>query len=145
MVVIGLFLNVAVVALLCWALVSLAIHALPVFVGFLVFFAIQTAGQGAFLAAVGAVMTGGAVWGVGRTAMFSARSSGLRLLVAAMFALPAALAGYHLLHGLAAIRPASDTWRTVIGLIGALAIGATALARLVTDPAKTLHVDGPMR
>jgi hypothetical protein len=145
MVVIGFCLNVALVAFLCWALFRLAIHALPAFVGFLVFFAIKAAGQGALLAAVGAVMTGGAVWGVGRTALLSARSSGLRLLVAATFALPAALAAYHLLHGLAAIGPASDTWRTVIGLIGALAIGATALARLVMNPAKTMHVDGPMR
>jgi hypothetical protein len=145
MVVIGLFLNFVVLAFLCWALFRLAIHALPVFVGFLVFFAIQAADQGPLLAAVGGVMTAGAVWGVGRNALLYVRSSWLRLLVAATFALPAALAAYHLFYGLAAIGPASDTWRTGIGLIGALTIGATALARLVTDPAKTMHVDGPMR
>jgi hypothetical protein len=72
---IGLFLNVAVLSLLCWALFSLAIYALPAFVGVSAFFALHAAGQGEIFAAIGGVLAGGATWGLGKAAFALTRSA----------------------------------------------------------------------
>jgi hypothetical protein len=127
MFIIGLFLNFAVVACLCWVLFNLAIYALPAFIGVSLFFAIQAAVQDEIYAVIGGVLAGGATWGPGKTAFAAIRSTLLRLLIASAFAAPAALAGYHLLYGFSAMRSQSAVWRQVIG--------ATAFARLTTDPA----------
>jgi hypothetical protein len=137
----GLFLNVAVLALLCWALFSLAIYALPAFLGVSAFFALHAAGQGEIFAAIGGVLAGGLAWGVGKAAVALTRSATLRLLIAVAFAAPAAIAGYHLLYGFSALGSLTDVWRLVIGVIGAVAIGATAFARLVSDPAGAIQAD----
>jgi hypothetical protein len=141
MFIIGLFLNIAVLALLCWALFSLAIYALPAFLGVSVFFALHAAGQGEAFASIGGVLASGATWGVGKTAFALTRSATMRLLIAVVFAAPAAIAGYHLLYGLSALGSPPDVWRQVIGVIGAVAIGATAFARLVSDPAGAIQAD----
>jgi hypothetical protein len=141
MFIIGLFLNVAVLALLCWALFSLAIYALPAFLGVSAFFALHAAGQGEIFAAIGGVLAGGLAWGVGKAAVALTRSATLRLLIAIAFAAPAAIAGYHLLYGFSALGSPTDVWRQVIGVIGAVAIGATAFARLVSDPAGAMSAD----
>lgn len=139
MIIIGLFLNVAALGLLCWALYSLAIYALPAFLGVSAFFAIGATGQGEFIAILGGLLAGGAAWGAGRTAFALIRSTPLRLLIGVAFATPAAIAGYHLFHGFSAIGSSSDGLRQIVGLFGAVAIGATALARLASDPAAAMQ------
>ena len=140
MVIIGLFLNVAALSLLCWALYSLAIYALPVFLGVSAFFAIEATGQGELIAILGGLLAGGAAWGVGRTAFALIRSVLLRLLIGAAFAAPAAMAGYHLFYGFSAIGSPSDGLRQIVGVLGAVAIGATAIAQLASDTAGAMSV-----
>jgi hypothetical protein len=113
MVIIGLFLNVAALGLLCWALYSLAIHALPVFLGVRAFFAIEAAGQGEFIAILGGLLTSGTAWGVGRTAFALIRSVPLRLLIGIAFGAPAAFCWvspilWVLRHRIAVGRSAAD-------------------------------------
>jgi hypothetical protein len=55
----------------------------------------------------------------------------LRAVVAALFALPATLAGYHLALAMAQIGVASRVWRDGFACLGAVFIGKTAWTRLV--------------
>ena len=145
MIFIGLFLNIFALGFLCLALYSLAIYALPAFLCVSAFFAIEATGQGEFIAILGGLLAGGAVWGVGRTAFAVIRSAPLRLLIGIAFAAPAAIAGYHLFYGFSAIGSPSEGLRQIIGLVGAVAICATALARLASDPAATMQASGAGR
>src|SRR5258705_8268802 len=54
----------------------------------------------------------------------------IRLIVALLFAVPAACAGYSMTFGLAQVGIASEWWRQVFALVGAVVVGCTAWARL---------------
>ena len=58
----------------------------------------------------------------------------LRIAVALMFAVPAALAGYYATYGLSGLTITSVPWRQVFAVIGAVVIGVTAWARLAASP-----------
>jgi hypothetical protein len=75
------------------------------------------------------VVAGGATLGVCQLIFGSARSPILRTLVALLYS-PPAYAGYHVVFGLASYGVPSDMWRQVFAVVGALAIGVTAIARL---------------
>jgi hypothetical protein len=82
-------------------------------------------------------MVAGAVTLVaGQFAFAHSRSTILRTMIAAAFALPAAVAGYHLALGLSAMGMPSDTWRHLFAIIGAVVVGSTAWARLVAQPSE---------
>jgi hypothetical protein len=72
----------------------------------------------------------------GQFAFARSRSTILRTMIAAAFALPAAAAGYHLVLGLSAMGVPSDIWRHVFAMIGAAVVGSTAWARLVAQPSE---------
>lgn len=57
----------------------------------------------------------------------------LRLAVAFVFAAPAAVAGYALVHGITAEAVPSEVWRTIFCLIGGGVTGSSALMRLVAN------------
>jgi len=59
----------------------------------------------------------------------------LRLAVALVFAAPAAVAGYALVHGITREAVPSEVWRTIFCLIGGGVTGASALMRLVATAA----------
>ena len=48
----------------------------------------------------------------------------------ALYAIPAGIAGFHPLKGLAEIGGAGETWTLMLGSIGAIVIGATAWVRV---------------
>lgn len=58
------------------------------------------------------------------------RTPVLRIIVALVFATPAVVAGYALVHGLTAEIVPSPVWRQIFSTIGAITIGVSALARL---------------
>lgn len=58
------------------------------------------------------------------------RSPGLRLAIALLFAVPAAIAGFALVHSIAREAVPSEVWRKIFSLIGGALVGASALARL---------------
>jgi len=57
----------------------------------------------------------------------------LRLAVAVVFAAPAAVAGYTLVHGVTREAVPSQIWRQIFCIAGAIFVGCSALARLA-DP-----------
>jgi hypothetical protein len=58
------------------------------------------------------------------------RSSILRLILAMIFAAPAALAGYTLVHGVTYEAIPSAIWRQIFCIIGGALVGLSALMRL---------------
>lgn len=57
----------------------------------------------------------------------------LRLAVALAFAVPAAVAGYAMVHGITREAVPSEVWRTIFCLIGGGVTGLSALMRFVGD------------
>lgn len=136
MLIVGILLNVVGLGVICWALFTLAVHALPFFVGMIAgLYAYQNGSP------FGAIVVGFAASGftlvVGQYAFSVARSPIVRLVIGLLFALPAARVGYDVTLGLAHIGVPSGWWREVFGIFGAIAVGCTAWARvsMQTDPA----------
>jgi hypothetical protein len=137
MIVIGLILAVFAIAFFCWLLFTLAAYALPLFVA-------VTAGIAAFHHQAGlvgsillALLAGGVTLGVGQIAFALVHSMLLRSVIALVFAVPAAVAGYSAAFGLAHIGIVSHAWCVVLGVIGALFTGGTALVRLAAAHPET--------
>src|SRR5262249_48995154 len=84
---------------------------------------------------IGAVLiatAGGALTLVlGQVALAVTRSSALRIAIATAFAVPAAVAGYHVVFAVSQIGVSSLTWREVFACLGAVRIGLTSWTRLM--------------
>ncbi|MDD2676584.1 MAG: hypothetical protein PHP75_03840 [Methylacidiphilaceae bacterium] len=59
----------------------------------------------------------------------------LRLAVALIFAIPAAIAGYALIHGIIRDAVPSEIWRQIFCVIGGLIVGVSALMKLAAPVA----------
>ncbi len=94
MIIIGILLNIVGLGVVCWALFTLAIYALPFFVGMTAGIYTYQTGIGPF----GAIVVGFVAGGFdirARAVRFSvARSPIVRLVIGLLFAVPAACAGY---------------------------------------------------
>ena len=121
---------IAGVGVFCWLLYNAAIYALPLFVGLSIGFHAEQAGAGTLGALVLGVGTAALVVVVARVIFTLARSPILRIVFASIFALPAALAGYFTTSTLFGLASASDGWRQLFAILGAMAVGATAWRRL---------------
>ncbi len=130
MIFIGILTSIAAIGALCWLLFTLAVFALPVFAG-------ATAGAWAYQ--TGAGWTGGIIaglvaaaltLGMGHFMLAFVRPLWLRLAIAVAFVAPAALAGYHAIHGIVKHTMPSDTWQIVFSIVGAIAAGITAFLRV---------------
>ena len=134
--IIAIMLSVAGLGFLCWLAFNLAVYAAPFYAGVAAgLFAYHT-GAGPIGGAAIAMAAGAATLVAGQFAFAHSRSTILRTMIAAAFALPAAIAGYHLVLGLSAIGMPSDTWQHVFAIIGAAVVGSTAWARLVAQPSE---------
>jgi uncharacterized protein (DUF736 family) len=80
------------------------------------------------------VIAGAATLVLGQFIFATVRSPLPRAPMTTAFALPAAVAGYHLALGLSAIGMTSDPWRHVFAVIGAIVVGSTAWARFTAHP-----------
>jgi hypothetical protein len=133
---IAIMLSVAGLGFLCWLAFNLAVYALPFFAAVAGgLFAYHT-GAGPIGGAAIAMAAGATTLIAGQFAFARSRSTILRTMIAAAFALPAAVAGYHLVLGISTIGMPSDTWRHVFAMIGAAVVGSTAWARLVAPPSE---------
>jgi len=111
-------------------LFTLAVYAVPFFVGLTVgMWAFETGAgvMGALLVRIGA---GVAALFAAQLLFASVRSLVLRAVLALLFAVPAAIAGYHAVFGIAAILVPSEAWRHVFAAIGGLIVGASAAVQL---------------
>ena len=136
MIITGILLNIVGLGVLCWALFRLAIHALPFFVGLTAGIYSFQAGMGPFGAIVIGFIVACCTLLVGRYAFSVARAPIVRLLIGLLFAVPAARAGYDVSLALSHIGIPSEWWRESFAMLGALAVGSTAWARvsMQTDP-----------
>ena len=142
MVIIGVLLNVIGLGAFCSALFALAIHALPFFVGMTVGIYSYQAGAGPLGAIVVGFVLGGVTLVLGRYAISVARSPIVRLAIGLLFAVPAGYAGYDVTLALAHFGIPQEWWRESFAMLGAIAVGCTAWARvsILTEPALSPRV-----
>lgn len=130
MLILGILASIAAIGFLCWLLFTLAVFALPLFAG--VSIGTWAYGTGAgwpgaiLIGLVGAALT----LGIGQFLLIVVRPLWIRLLVAAAFVLPAAIAGFHATHGIVKHTMPSETWQIIFSGFGAVAVGITAFLRV---------------
>lgn len=134
-----MFMSVALIALLCVLAYTLAIYALPFMLGLTAAqFAYQT-GSGLIGAGLVGLFSAGVAFGVLAVLFETIRTPALRLVVALIFAAPAAVAGYALVYGITREAVPSEIWRQIFCIVGGGFVGVAALARLaagVGQPAR---------
>lgn len=130
MIVLGILGSFAVIGLLCWLLFTLAVFALPFFVGLDVGIWTHQTGTGIFGAFLIGAFAAGATFGIGQILLAVLRPTWLRLLVALAFAAPAALAGFYATRGILMHTMPSETWQFVFSIVGAVGVGITAFVRM---------------
>jgi len=130
MIFIGILLSIAAIGFFCWLLFTLAVFALPFFAG-------VTAGTWAYTGAgwLGAIIVGalaaGLTFGIGQLLLVFVRPLWARIAIALAFVAPAAIAGYHATHGIVKHTMPSEGWQLIFSVVGAIAVGVTALMRMV--------------
>lgn len=127
----GIVLSLIGIALFAWAMLRLAVYALPVGLGFMAFL---WAAGGELGPAVGIVLglaVGVAALLVGRLLIASRMPALLRAGVAILFALPAGIAGHSVVSTLMRLGGAGPNAATVVAVIGGIVIAGAALASLV--------------
>jgi hypothetical protein len=141
MIILGIFLCIAAIGILCWLLFTLAIFALPLFVG-------VSAGTWAFNTGAGwlgailvASLAAGLTLGVGQILLGVFSPMWAKLAIALVFVAPAMVAGYHATHGIAKHMIPSEIWQIVFSVIGATAVGATAYLRVAGMAARPIRRD----
>jgi len=130
MIVIGIILSFISLGFLCWLLFALAVQALPVFVGITVGMAAYHGGSGEIGAILVALIAGALTLAAGQIAVAASRSPLIRTTIALLFAMPAAMAGYHAALGLAKLGVPAELWQRAFALLGAIGVGATAWVHL---------------
>jgi len=130
-----MLISAVLIAGLCVLAYTLAVYALPFMLGITAAqFAYHTgagfigAGLVGFVAAV-------AAFGVLALLFDTLRSPILRLIVALVFAAPAAVAGYALVHGITKESVPSEIWRQIFCIIGGAFVFVSALMRLAMPAA----------
>jgi hypothetical protein len=130
MLIIGLALGMFGIGLFCWLIFTLAVYAVPFFVGLTAGSAAFHGGAGVLGALFVGIVAGALTLAIGQIAFVDTRPPILRAAIAGAFAVPAAVAGYHTVLGLSQIGVPSLIWCEVFAWIGAIFIGGTARARI---------------
>jgi hypothetical protein len=122
--------SVVLVGILCVVAYTLATYALPFIFGLAAARLAFDTGSGLIGASLVGLMTGAATFGLSALLFATLRSSILRLIVALVFAAPAAIAGYMLVHGVTREAVPSEIWRQIFCVIGGAFAGVSALMQL---------------
>ena len=130
MTIIGIILSFVGFLYLCWLLFALAAHALPFFAGVTVGLATYQSGSGPIIGIVVGATAGAITLMAGQIAFNTFCSFAIRAAVTLLFALPAAVAGYHAAYGIASVVVPTDGWRQAMAIAGAMIVAAAASARL---------------
>lgn len=133
MIILGLILSVFAIGFFCWLLFTLAVYALPCFVGMTAAFAAYHHSYSALESGVIGILACALTLAAGQLLFAWVRVPILRAGIALLFAAPAAVAGYHATLGIAYIAMPHDTLSTVTAFIGAALVGATAWARMAIN------------
>lgn len=121
---------VTALAALCWLLFHLATLALPLAVGISAATLAYSSGAGLTGAGVVGFMVGVITLAAGRFLVSSTRSTALRAATAAVFAAPAAIVGYSVVHRIMVAGDATPIWAIVLGVLGAAVTGGAAIAKV---------------
>jgi len=130
MILLGIIVSLAAIAFFCWLLFTLAVYALPLLAGITVGLWSYNTGAGLLGAFIAGLIVGAATLGLGQGLIAHLRPVWARMLVALAFVVPASFAGYHATHGIVQHLMPSQAWQVLFSLIGAVAVGATAFARI---------------
>jgi hypothetical protein len=130
MLALGLLLNTVGLGVICWLMFTLAVYILPFFVALNAGFWAYHSGAGVLGTPIVAIAAGGITLAIAQVAFAMTQSLILRAVIAAVFALPATLAGYHLALAMAHLGVPSPPWQQLFACIGAIFIGGTAWTRL---------------
>jgi len=125
-----MLMSVALVGILCVVAYTLATYALPLMLGFAVARLAYHTGSGLIGASFIGLIAAAAAFGVFSVLFAKLRSPILRLIVALIFAAPAAIAGYALVHGVTHEAIPTAIWRQIFCFIGGALVGVSALMRL---------------
>jgi hypothetical protein len=128
--IIGIVLSFVGLAYLCWLLFTLAVYALPLFVGASMALAAYHGGSGPIAATIVGLIASSITVVTGQLIATRVHSPLIRAAIALVFAVPAGVAGYHAALGLAQLGVPAEAWRHVMALIGSIAVAATAWARI---------------
>ena len=143
MLALGLLLNFAGIGLFCWLIFTLAVYALPFFVGLNVFVLALHSGAGTLGAPLVGIAAGGITLAIGQMAFAMTRSVIVRAVIAALFAVPPTLAGYQVVFAISQIGVPSLVWREIFACISAVFVGGTAWTRLtIFTERRPLDADG---
>ena len=77
-----------------------------------------------------AIIAGGVTLTIGQIGFATIRSPLIRAAIGLLYAVPAAIAGYNGTLGFAQMGIPSEAWRVAFAVIGAVAVGGTAWARM---------------
>ncbi len=127
---IGSLVSLLGLGIMLWLLFILAIYALPFFAAMTVGLHLYESGSGVFEAFALGFLAGVVTLVVGQFLVAVIRNPWLQAGVTLVYAVPAAMAGYYAVYGLSGVGFNSEAFRTVLGGIGAVIIGATAWVRM---------------
>jgi len=130
MIILGILLSIAAIGFFCWLLFTLAVFALPFFVGVSAGTWVYHTGAGWLGSVLVGLTAAGLTLGLGQVLLMTIRPLWARLLIALAFVAPAVFAGYHATHGIVQHTMPSETWQMAFSVIGAIAVGVTAFTRV---------------
>lgn len=130
MLALGLILNTVGLGLFCWLIFVLAVYAVPFFVAVSIGMLTFHGGAGVIGALLVGIVAGATTLVFGQTAFAMTQSTLLRAAIGGLFAVPAAIAGYHVVLAISQIGVPSLAWRQVFACLGAVSVGASAWMRL---------------
>lgn len=128
-----ILLTVPLVIMLCVLAYLLATFALPFMLAVEAARFAYATGAGWIGAGIVGFIAGVASFGILAFLFATLRAPILRVAVAQIFATPAAVAGYALVHGVTREAVPSEIWRQIFCIAGGMFVGCSALARLA-DP-----------
>ena len=98
MIIFGILLSIVAIGFLCWLLFTLAVFALPFFVGVTTGMWAFNSGAGWFGAIIVGTLASGLTFGIGQLLLGTVRPLWAKPMIALVFVAPAAVAGYHATH-----------------------------------------------
>lgn len=130
MIIVSILVSIAAIGFLCWLLFTLAVFALPFFAGITAATWAYGTGAGWLGAGLVGFVAAGMTFGLGQLLLVTVRPTWARLLIAAMFVVPAVIAGFHATHGIVKHTMPSEGWQLAFSIVGAVAVGITAFVRI---------------
>ncbi|MCH4559219.1 hypothetical protein [Mesorhizobium jarvisii] len=113
-----------------WLLFTLAVFALPFFAGVAAGMWSYDTGAGWLGALVVAALAAALTLGIGQFLLVFVKPFWARTAIVVAFVGPAALAGYHAVHGVVKHAMPSEGWQIAFSILGAIAIATTTVLRI---------------